>query len=69
MVDSAGISGNIIGWKLDGSGVQIRVYLPENPNGGAVIVCPGGGYRYLEMDKEGYAYAPWFNRGGLLVLF
>ena len=57
-----------LGGSIDGSGVQIRVYLPENPNGGAVIVCPGGGYRYLEMDKEGYAYAPWFNERGIACI-
>ena len=57
-----------LGGSIDGSGVQIRVYLPENPNGGAVIVCPGGGYRFLEMDKEGYAYAPWFNERGIACI-
>lgn len=46
-------------------GGRIRVYLPEVSNGKAVIVCPGGGYRYLEMNKEGYAYASWFNERGI----
>lgn len=48
-----------------GLGGVIRVYLPEVSNGAAVIVCPGGGYRYLEMDKEGYAYARWLNQQGI----
>lgn len=43
----------------------IRVYHSEKPNGAVVIACPGGGYRYLEMNKEGYAFAPWFNERGI----
>lgn len=39
---------------------SIRVYLPEKASECAVLACPGGGYRYLEMNKEGYAFAPWF---------
>jgi acetyl esterase/lipase len=27
----------------------------------AVVVCPGGGYRYLCIDKEGTETAPWLN--------
>lgn len=50
------------------AGGIIRVYLPEVPNGGAVIVCPGGGYRYLEMSKEGSAYATWFNKHGMACI-
>lgn len=47
---------------------SIRVYLPEKPNGCAVIACPGGGYSYLEMNKEGYAFAPWFTRRGVTFI-
>ena len=43
----------------------IRVYIPESPNGITIIACPGGGYRYLEINKEGYAFAPWFNKRGI----
>ena len=31
----------------------------------AVIVCPGGGYRYVVVDKEGSAIAKWLNAAGL----
>lgn len=55
-------------YSLDAEGSSIRVYLPEVPVGGAVIVCPGGGYRYLEMNKEGYAYASWFNERGIACI-
>jgi acetyl esterase/lipase len=34
-------------------------------NGTAVIVCPGGGYVRLAMDKEGTEYAQWLNTRGI----
>lgn len=34
----------------------------------AVIVCPGGGYRYVVVDKEGSAIAKWLNAAGLTAL-
>ena len=34
----------------------------------AVIVCPGGGYRYVVVDKEGSAIAKWLNSAGLTAL-
>ena len=46
----------------------IHVYFPPINNGAAVIICPGGGYKYLEMDKEGNAYVPWFNNQGLVAI-
>jgi acetyl esterase/lipase len=33
--------------------------------GTAVIVCPGGGYVNLSMDKEGNDFARWFNSIGV----
>jgi acetyl esterase/lipase len=42
-------------------------FLPEKgkANGSAVIICPGGGYRFLSMDKEGYKIAKEFNKHGI----
>ena len=34
----------------------------------AVIVCPGGAYRYTVMDKEGSAIARRFNQAGISAL-
>lgn len=31
----------------------IAVYRPERPNGTAVVVCPGGGYKFLAFEHEG----------------
>jgi acetyl esterase/lipase len=33
--------------------------------GTAVIVCPGGGYQHLSMDKEGEQVAQWLNSIGV----
>jgi acetyl esterase/lipase len=34
---------------------------------GAVIMCPGGGYRYLENWKEGFWWFPFFYRQGYTI--
>lgn len=34
-------------------------FIPSTPNGGAVIVSPGGGYHILSVVKEGRAVADW----------
>src|ERR1043165_7053818 len=40
--------------------------VPEGKGTGtAVIVCPGGGYGALAMDKEGYQVASWLNSIGV----
>ena len=36
-----------------------------NPNGTAVLVCPGGGYRYVSFGKEGKEIAQWLNSIGI----
>ena len=45
----------------------LEVYLPSkrNSNGQAVVICPGGGYRYLSYDWEGSDVAKWFNGKGI----
>jgi len=37
----------------------------DKAGGGAVIVCPGGGYRGLAMTYEGHEVAQWFNEYGV----
>ena len=34
-------------------------------SGTAVVICPGGGYQHLSMDKEGYQVAKWLNTLGV----
>ncbi|MCB9316443.1 MAG: alpha/beta hydrolase [Lewinellaceae bacterium] len=35
----------------------LTTFVPEHPNGKAVIICPGGGYRGVAFDKEGILVA------------
>lgn len=41
------------------------VYLLQNGNGAAVLVCPGGGYGFLAADHEGEQVARWLNEQGI----
>jgi acetyl esterase/lipase len=45
----------------------LTVYLPDGNQSGttAVVICPGGGYSHLSMDKEGHAVARWLNTIGV----
>jgi acetyl esterase/lipase len=41
---------------------SLFTYLPkkQNTSGAAVIICPGGGYQRLSIDREGHDFAQWF---------
>lgn len=43
----------------------LTAFVPQNPNGTSVIVCPGGGYTFLAINKEGYKVAEWLNTLGI----
>jgi acetyl esterase/lipase len=45
---------------------QLQVWLPpkEKSNGGAVVICPGGGFSILAWDLEGTEVAQWLNALG-----
>lgn len=50
----------------------ITIYSPDPvvDTGAAAIVCPGGGYAHLAMDKEGTEICAWLNSIGITgVLF
>jgi len=43
----------------------LLVYEPQSAkNGYSVVICPGGGYETLAMNKEGSEVAEWFNKMG-----
>jgi len=46
---------------------RLDIFRPEKPNGAAVILAPGGGYRYVVVDKEGYELARWLRDRGVTV--
>ena len=45
----------------------LTIFLADSKigNGTAVIICPGGGYSHLAINKEGYKIAKWFNSLGI----
>lgn len=55
------------------SGTSVSATIPKiipyiaqnNTNGGCVIICPGGGYVQLAVDKEGKAPAEEFNNNNI----
>lgn len=51
---------------MEVSNPLIEVFEPErnNNNGNAILICPGGSYQILAMDKEGTEPALWFNKLG-----
>ncbi|WP_113663651.1 alpha/beta hydrolase [Pedobacter nanyangensis] len=44
---------------------ELYVYQPASPTGTAVIICPGGGYGILAIDKEGHDVARKFQEMGV----
>jgi acetyl esterase/lipase len=46
----------------------LTVYAPAKPNGTAVVVCPGGGYKLLSMDLEGTELCQWLNSLGVTAI-
>ncbi len=43
----------------------LTIYRPEKPNGTAVVVAPGGGYRFLSIKHEGTQVCEWLNSIGV----
>lgn len=46
---------------------RLAVFRPDRPNGAAVLVMPGGGYRWVVIDKEGYEIGRWLAARGFTV--
>ena len=49
------------------SAPTLTVFQPKtgNSTGAAVLICPGGGFRMLSIDLEGYHVADWFAQHGV----
>ena len=47
---------------------QYKLYQPEVPNGRGVVILPGGGYRLVSMEQEGYAIAEWCAKRGITAM-
>ncbi len=48
----------------------ITVYLPakDTANGTGIVICPGGGYQHLAIDKEGHDIARWLQSIGIAAV-
>lgn len=46
---------------------RLVVFRPERPNGAALLVTPGGGYRLIVIDKEGYEIGHALSARGFTV--
>lgn len=46
---------------------RLNVFRPTNPDGRAIITCPGGGYEFLSVQNEGIDAAQRFTREGITV--
>lgn len=46
---------------------RLAVFRPVRPNGAAVMITPGGGYRWVVVDKEGYELGRWLSARGFTV--
>lgn len=46
---------------------RMAVFRPSIPNGAAVLITPGGGYRWVVVDKEGYEFGRWLSARGCTV--
>ena len=44
---------------------RITIYRPEQANGTAAVICPGGGYGGLVTGAEGSGIARWLNAHGI----
>lgn len=43
----------------------LTAFLPRNPARAGVLVIPGGGYKHVVIDKEGYETAAWLAAQGI----
>lgn len=44
---------------------NLTIFEAEQPNGSAVVICPGGGYQYIATGLEGYPVAEKLNQAGI----
>ena len=49
----------------DAAKARMTVIRPDQPNGTAIVICPGGGYGGLVTGPEGTGIAQWLNKSGI----
>lgn len=53
------------GGEFETGDATITVHLAAQPNGAAMVICPGGGYGGLVTGAEGHGIAQWLNAHGI----
>lgn len=50
---------------------RMVVFRAAKPTGAAMLICPGGGYKHVVIDKEGYEMGAWLAARGVtsFILF
>jgi acetyl esterase/lipase len=46
---------------------RMVVFRAQNPNGASLLLMPGGGYRWVVVDREGFEMARWLAARGVTV--
>jgi len=46
---------------------RMAVFRPAQSNGAAILITPGGGYKWVVVDKEGYELGRWLSARGYTV--
>lgn len=54
-------------WVRNVHNPTLTAYIPDNPCGASVVICPGGGHRLLVFNAEGCDAAKEFNAIGVAV--
>ena len=71
---SNGLSGPAVtsdkGYVTNISDPTVTVYLPQKSKttGQVVVICPGGGYRFVSSFNEGRDVAAWMNSQGIVAV-
>ncbi|MBS3928609.1 MAG: alpha/beta hydrolase [Sphingomonadales bacterium] len=65
--EKLGDKGAALGALSNISAPRMRVYRPANANGAAVVVCGGGGYFRIQLQKESTPIALWLQQRGFTV--
>lgn len=47
---------------------QYQLFRPEEPNGQALVILPGGGYSIVSVENEGFGVAQWCVERGITAM-
>jgi acetyl esterase/lipase len=65
--EKIGSSGTGLGAVSNVTTPRLRVYRPQQPNGTGIVICAGGGYFRIQLQKESTPVAQWLQQRGFTV--